>query len=376
MNFISATYLLSSEKRFSPEEKLKEYIKEIFGEGKFSPQISEVEYIHDRDSGLYKALIKIDFPVILFRHDLYSIFTLLYGELVLPENIKLIGVDFPLAFVDHFSGPNFGIKEIRDILGIHHRPLVSIPLKYTNGIKKKDFERLLKSIIDGNPDIVREDEIFFSDAYIPFYERIDTVCKIIESSSRKKILYLPVLAGSVNEIVDKIEFATERGINLFVINIFPVGIESLHLLSETYRVGFLVNPGYPPFFYENDNFGIEPSLFFGKLLRLAGADMVFIPSPYRHREVPHYRSVEIASSLLEDFYNISPSFPVVCGNIQDKDLSRIFSDFGNQVVIDTDNPIRLEEITEAVCSFMDMLECVISGITEEECKSIEKGKKE
>ncbi|MDQ7055268.1 MAG: hypothetical protein Q9M89_01670 [Persephonella sp.] len=59
MNFISATYILSSEEKFSPEEKLKEYIKEIFGEGRFSPEISEVEYIHDRDSGVYKALIRM-----------------------------------------------------------------------------------------------------------------------------------------------------------------------------------------------------------------------------------------------------------------------------------------------------------------------------
>ncbi|MDQ7055270.1 MAG: hypothetical protein Q9M89_01680 [Persephonella sp.] len=86
-----------------------------------------------------------------------------------------------------------------------------------------------------------------------------------------------------------------------MINLFPAGIESLHLLSETYRAGFLVNPGYPPFFYGNDYFGIEPSLFFGKLLRLAGADMLLVPSPYRHKEVPHHRSVEIASSVLESF---------------------------------------------------------------------------
>ncbi|MDQ7055269.1 MAG: hypothetical protein Q9M89_01675 [Persephonella sp.] len=82
---------------------------------------------------------------------MYSVFTLLYGELVLPESIKLIDVDFPPAFLDHFSGPDFGIKGIRDILGIHHRPLVSIPLRYINGIKKGDFERLVKSVIDGGP---------------------------------------------------------------------------------------------------------------------------------------------------------------------------------------------------------------------------------
>ncbi|MDQ7055271.1 MAG: hypothetical protein Q9M89_01685 [Persephonella sp.] len=60
----------------------------------------------------------------------------------------------------------------------------------------------------------------------------------------------------------------------------------------------------------------------------------------------------------------------------EKEISKIYSDFGNQVIIDTDNPIRSKNITWAVSSFIDMLECVISGVTQEECKSIEKGKEE
>ncbi len=358
MNFISATYLISSDKKFSPEDKFSSYIKELFGEGKFSPKISEAEYMYDEDSGLHKGLIKVDFPIVIFKHNIASILTLLYGELVVPENVKLIDIEFPPAFLDHFSGPNFGIDGIRYILNIKHRPLVSIPLKYTNGVEKEDFVTLLKSVIEGNPDIIREDELFLDDSYIPFEERINSVCRILDNYS-KNIIYAPLLHGNIVEIADKIDFASKKGIKAFLLNLFPIGIENLYFLSKKYKVAFLINPGYPPFFYEKDQFGIEPSLFFGKILRLAGADMIFIPSPFRHKIVPHYRSVEIANSLLESFENINKSFPVIYGGVSEKELYNIFSDFGSQVIIDTEIPFySADVITEKVISLMDTVKSI------------------
>ncbi|NPA17230.1 RuBisCO large subunit C-terminal-like domain-containing protein [Persephonella sp.] len=376
MNFVEATYLLSSRKKFKAEERVKKYIECIFGGigGKHFPSISEVEEFYDSDYKLHKALVKIRFPVLMFQHDLYSILSIVYGEIVIPENVKLISVDFPAVFVDHFKGPRFGLRGIRERVNQYHRPLLMAALKPLNGITEEKFVGFLNQVIEGQVDIIREDENFFDDSLFPFEKRVQVVSRILKEKD-KNILYLPFLSGSWTEMSEKIKLAQEYEINTFLINLFPLGLEGLQFLSDTFRCGFLVNPGYPSFFYEQDLFGIEPSILYGRFIRMAGGDMVMIPSPYRHRTVPHYRSVEVANVLTERFEDLEPSFPVVYGDMNPEDLYTIFNDFGNQVIIDIGTSYKkFGDITGGVRKFSETLNCVISGVPAEECiKNREQG---
>jgi len=376
MNFVEATYLLSSRENFKAEEKIKVYIESIFGGtgGKYFPFISEVEEFYDSDYKLHKALVKIRFPVLMFQHNLYSILSLVYGEIVIPENVKLISIDFPAIFIDHFKGPQFGLKGIRKKINQYHRPLLMASLKPLNGITEEKFIRFLNQVIDGQVDIIREDENFFNDSLLPFEKKIQIVSQILKERN-KNLLYFPFLSGSWTDMAEKIKLSLEYEIDTFLMNLFPVGLEGLQFLSDTFRCGFLVNPGYPSFFYEHDLFGIEPSILYGKFIRMAGGDMVMIPSPYKNKTVPHYRSVEVANALTERFENLEPSFPVIYGEIHPEELYTLFTDFGNQVIIDIGSQYRkFKNITEGIKTFSDTLNCVISGISAEECiKNREKG---
>jgi ribulose 1,5-bisphosphate carboxylase large subunit-like protein len=375
MNYIEATYLLSSEKRFDPEKVFKEYIKDIFGEVKHRPDISEIEAFYDSDAKIHKALLKLRFPVVLFRHDMYSLISVLYGELIIPENIKLISVEFHPAFIDHFNGPNYGLKGVRELIGIHHRPLVIGTLKYLNGADRNYFEKILHDSAKGGLDIIREDEIFFDDSFVPYKERIKIAADAVRKYSEeygKNIQYAPFLTGSLTEMSDKIEIALKEGIKMFVINLFPAGFENLQYLSDTYDTVFIVNPGYPSFFYEEDLFGIEPSVLFGRFIRVSGGDVVLIPSPYRNKKVPHHRTAEISVSLQERFEDILPSLPVLYGQIKPLDIYQIFNDFGNQIAVDIGG--RYLKFKKGAYlgakAYMDAVESVSTGVSIEECKSI------
>ena len=375
MNYIQATYLLSSDKKFDPESRIKDYINKIFGNIRHKPEIVDVDSFYDSDLKVYKSLVRISYPVVLFRHDMSSILSILYGEIVVPENIRLISVDFHPAFLDHFKGPNLGIRGIKDAVGIHHRPLVAGTLVSLNGIDKEGFKNIIRQSSEGGLDIIRESEIFFDDAMIPFEERIKIASDIVSEFSQKfgkNILYAPFITGSITEISEKVNIGIEEGITLFTLNLFPLGFENLHFLSDTYKAGFIVNPGYPPFFFENDLFGIQPTVFYGRFLRMAGADLVIVPSPYRNKTTPHHRSVEVANSLTENFENINQSMPVIYGEIKPKDIYRIFTDFGNQVVIDIKDAYTTHKkgIKEGAKAYMDIIECVVTGSSFDECKTI------
>lgn len=375
MNYIQATYLISSEKKFDPEISIKEYIRKTFGNIKHLPEIVDIDSFYDSDQKVHKALVRINYPVVLFRHEMSSIISILYGEVIVPENIKLIGVDFHPTFLDHFKGPNYGVKGVKDFVGIHHRPLIAGTLVSLNGINREEFKKLVTQSSEGGLDIIRESEIFFDDAMVPYGERIKIASDIVSDFSQKfgkNIIYAPFVTGGITEISEKIESGIEEGINFFTVNLFPLGFENLQFLNDTYKAGFIVNSGYPPFFFENDFFGIQPTVFFGKFLRLAGADLVIIPSPYRNRSTPHHRSVEVANSLTEDFENIKQSMPVIYGEIKPKDIYNIFTDFGNLIAVDIKDTYTRHKkgIKEGAKAYMDIIECVVSGSSFEECKAI------
>ena len=131
MNFIEATYLVEGIK----EESLKDFSENlalhlsIGGWGEI-PSSKRKEYrkftgkVIDAVYSEKKGLIKVALPVVIFEHRVSSIFSILAGRLPFMKNVKLIDVDFPPQFLDHFQGPKFGINGIRDILGLHHEPLL------------------------------------------------------------------------------------------------------------------------------------------------------------------------------------------------------------------------------------------------------------
>lgn len=376
MNFIEATYLITSIEKFDPKKEAKKLIDSTGLElSELSPEISEIEDFYDEDSKQYKALIKINFPVLLFRHDVASLISILYGEIVVPDNIKLIDINYPPAFLDHFNGPNAGIEGIRNELSIHHRPLITATIRPAIGLKTDKLLEIFKDLSKGGIDIIREDELFFNDSFAPYIDRIDAISdsKIkIEEERGRKVIYAPFISGSTVEMLEKIEYALERGINTFVVNLFPHGFETLQFLSDITDAIFFVNPGYPSFFYEKDSFGIEPSLLFGNLIRISGGDLILIPSPYRNKITPHYKSVEIAESLRENLENIKKSLPVIYGEIIPEDLYKIFKDFGNQIAIDIGNRYLYHKdgIFAGAKAYVDAVECAVTGTSYEECKTL------
>ena len=382
MNYIEATYLLTSKEKIQPQQEVDKIIDFLsLSRTPLPVKLGEVEDFYDTDLKVYKVLFKVQFPVSLFRHDLYSILSLTYGEMILPYRIKLIDIDFPPAFLDHFKGANYGIKGIQDYLEIHHRPLLISTIRPAIGLKKEEIGEIFESLIDGGMDIVREDELFFNEGFAPFESRIDYLSQLkakLQEKHSRKIVYAPFLSGNLEEIENKINFAVQKHIRIFVLNLFPLGFETVRYLSEKFEVGFILNLSYPSFFFENDDFGIQPDLLFGKLTRLSGGDMVLIPSPYRYKNIPHFKSVEIAESLREDFENIRPVYPVLYGDIYPHDLYKIFEDFGNLVAIDIGNNYQKHKagITAGAKAYFDTLNCVVNSISLEECKSLSKELKE
>lgn len=385
MNYIDATYLLTADKPFNIEKKAEEiavnslvgnfetyplYLKEKLE--KYKGRIVDFYDFKDSDSKKFKAVIKVGYPVILFNHDIPSILTIIFGKLSLERNIKLIDLDFHPAFLDHFQGPGYGIDGVRNLLGIHHEPLLMSTFQTCFGLNTEEFaEEFYKQAV-GGVDFVKDDEAFFDDSLAPFEKRIESCVKKSEEAEKitgRKTLYVANLTGHVDEMIEKAKRGTEAGCKAFLINVLPYGFDILQRLSEEVDAVFVAYPSFSGAVFQSETIGIEASILLGKLMRIAGADLVLFPSPYGNLSLTHHKIMEITESLKENLENIKPSFPVPSEGINPSLVPKIFKDFGTNVVINAGHSVHLHPMgsTAGAKAFRDIIDCTVSGVLVEEC---------
>jgi 2,3-diketo-5-methylthiopentyl-1-phosphate enolase len=80
-------------------------------------------------------------------------------------------------------------------------------------------------------------------------------------------------------------------------------------------------------------YGFESALLLGKMLRLAGADLVLFPSPYGSVALPKEKALGIASELTRDWEGVKKAFPVPSAGIHPGMVPSLIRDFGVDSVI-------------------------------------------
>ncbi len=378
MNYIEVSYLLTGVKS---EKEAKEKAEDIsltlsiggWGDTplekrdflkKYTSKILDVVFFEN------KALIKVAFPILLFDHTVPSILTMIYGKLSFTENIKVIDISFPPAFLDHFQGPKLGKNGIREVLNIHHEPLLMSVIKPCVGHTVEEFAEEFYKHALGGADLVKDDEIFFDDSLAPFEKRIEACMKKAEEAEKitgRKTLYIPHLTGRVDQIIEKAKRGIDTGAEGFLINVIPYGFDILQRLSEEID-GFLVaHPSFSGVIFRSDKIGINPTVLFGKLMRLAGADIVLYP--YLYECSTNIETMEIAEILRSDWENINPSFPAITGNINPVNIGDFFNEFGSQTIFNIGGSAykHPDGVTSGIKAVRDVLDCVLSGVSLEEC---------
>ncbi len=384
MNYIEVTYLLTTKGEIDPEKKAEDLALSlsIGGYGDLPPEKrNKIEKFTGRvldtfsykEGKRFKSIIKIGFPVILFEHTLVSILSIIYGKISFTEDIKIIDIDFPPAFLDHFSGPKYGINGIREITGIHHEPLLMSVIKPCVGLSTEEFAQEFFKHALGEVDLVKDDEIYFDDSLAPFEKRIEACVKKSEEAEKitgRKTLYIPHLTGRVDEIIQKAKRGVEAGARGFLINVIPYGFDILQRLAEEVDAFFIAHPSFSGTIFKTQHLGIRTPVFFGKVLRLAGADIVMFPSPYSG-VVEHTEAVETAENLRKDWEHINPSFPGIVGGLSPLNISTAFKDFGNQSVFVACGTAYMhpDGISAGLKAVRDALDCSITGVPLEECAS-------
>ncbi|MBR2077822.1 MAG: 2,3-diketo-5-methylthiopentyl-1-phosphate enolase [Exiguobacterium sp.] len=282
----------------------------------------------------------IRYPLHNVTPDFSSILTTTFGKLSLDPGVQLVDLSLPDELAPDFPGAAFGVEGIRDILCVQDRPLAMSIFK---GVIGRDLDFLATQLRDqfaGGIDLVKDDEILYDNPLTPSLERARIGASVIrehKETTGRSVLYAVTLSGPVFTLRDQAKRLIEAGATALLFNVYTYGLDALRELAKDseIHVPILAHPAFAGALTRS----IRHSLLFGKLIRLAGADLTLFPSPYGSLSTPKDEAQQIQTYATEPHWT-KPILAVPSAGIHPGLVPDLIRDFGTDVVINAGGGIH------------------------------------
>ncbi|MGO4541261.1 2,3-diketo-5-methylthiopentyl-1-phosphate enolase [Paenibacillus sp. 2TAB19] len=291
------------------------------------------------------ADIRIAYPDINFSQDIPALLVTVFGKLSMDGRIKLLDLDVSDDFASVFPGPKFGLNGVRDLLGVHDRPLLMSIFKSVVGHDLANLQDQFYKQALGGVDLIKDDEILFENPLTPLEKRVEAcmeAARKAEQETGQKLLYAVNLTGPTSQLAANARKAIAAGANALLFNVLSYGYDVLHELSSDSAINVPIasHPALAGAMYPSPHYGISASLLLGKLMRLAGADLALFPSPYGSVVMPKEENMAVKEALLQPLHQLRTSFPVPSAGIHPGLVPLILKDFGTDVVVNAGGGIH------------------------------------
>lgn len=314
------------------------------------------------------ADIVIDYPDINFSRDIPALLVTVFGKLSMDGRIKLINLDFSEDFLSAFPGPKFGIEGVRKQLGVENRPLLMSIFKSVIGHDLPNLREQFYQQALGGVDLIKDDEILFENPLTPLEKRVEACMAAAAEAKREtgqELLYAVNLTGPTFKLAENAKRAIRAGANALLFNVLAYGFDALAELARDpeIRVPIAAHPAVSGAIYPSPHYGIAAPLLLGKLMRLAGADLVLFPSPYGSVVMPKEENMAIKDALTSDGLPLRKSFPVPSAGIHPGLVPLIHRDFGLDVVVNAGGGIHGHPLGTAAGgrAFRQAIDAVLAG---------------
>ncbi|WP_166239482.1 2,3-diketo-5-methylthiopentyl-1-phosphate enolase [Paenibacillus turpanensis] len=319
------------------------------------------------------ADIEIAYPDVNFSRDIPALLVTVFGKLSMDGKIKLIDLRFSDSFLQAMPGPKFGAAGVRDLLGVHDRPLLMSIFKSVIGYDMDGLREQFSGQALGGVDLIKDDEILFENPLTPIERRVEACMQAAREAERitgQKLLYAVNLTGKTSKLREQALRAIDAGANAFLFNVLAYGYDALSELAADpdISVPIMAHPAMAGAMYPSPTYGIAAPVLLGKLLRLAGADLVLFPSPYGSVVMPREENLAIKHVLLTDHlkedyaapdisaagsaaadhsaanlpsdFTLKASMPVPSAGIHPGLVPLILRDFGSEVIVNAGGGIH------------------------------------
>lgn len=282
-------------------------------------------------------VVEIAYPAVNLSEDFPLLLTSLLGnDASTSAQVKLLDIEFPKEFAGRFCGPSFGVKGVRELLGIKERPLLLTMIKPCTGLKPKEGAKLFYQAALGGVDLIKDDELMGNMEYSRPWERVkyfqEAAEEAYEKTGKRPVYIVNVTDGAIR-VRETIERVLDQGAEMIMLNYAVLGYSLFHEIAVNSPVPVLAHNAGAGIMYEGRYSGMSSPLAAAKLIRMAGADMVMVNTPYGGYPLEHQKYMQMLQKLLLPYYNIKTSFPVIGGGVHPGIVAHYMKEVGNDMVL-------------------------------------------
>ena len=274
--------------------------------------------------------VTITHPLATAGADPAQLLNVLFGNSSLQPDVVLADVELPREAFDWLPGPRAGIDGIRDLAGVHGRPLLAAALK-PMGLRPDQLAGLCETFALAGLDLLKEDHGLADHPFCPFEARVEACLRAVDRAAERtgrRSVYVPNLIGTPERMLRQLEFARRAGAPAVVVSPMVVGLPLLHqLASAAEGVPIVAHPALGGVLR-----AAEP-LLFGKLFRWFGADAVVFPHAGGRFSYAPDTCRALAHALRAEHPRVRPAFPVPAGGIRLERVAELLGFYGRDCVL-------------------------------------------
>jgi ribulose-bisphosphate carboxylase large chain len=129
----------------------------------------------------------------------------------------LIDLEFPAEIKSKFLGPKYGVSGMREYTGQYDKPFSGAIVKPKTGMSANTLLDMVKELVDGGCDFIKEDEIMSNPSFCPIEERVPLIADWMAKQS-KKVVYAVCINGDHDHILKRATRVSELGGNAVHVN--------------------------------------------------------------------------------------------------------------------------------------------------------------
>ena len=277
-----------------------------------------VESVASLGRGRSRAVISFD-PVIVCG-DIPQLLNLLFGNISLKSGILIADIEWPPDLLTALGGPRVGIRGVRELAGVHDRPLLCTALKPL-GLSPAQLAGVARGFARAGIDIIKDDHSLADQPFAPFRERVERCQEAVAAANREtggRALYFPNVTGAPREMSERAGTARHAGCRGVVVNALPAGLGSVHALAVAGDPGeelaIMSHPSLAGALFHADH-GIAPDVLLGDVFRVVGSDAVIYPNVGGRFTFSARVCSAINARLRRPLGPVAPAFPVPAGGI-------------------------------------------------------------
>jgi ribulose-bisphosphate carboxylase large chain len=322
--------------------KAAEYVAAESSVGTWTRVFTEKPYMQGLAARVFSIKdknIRIAYPPSLFEPgNIPQILSSIAGNIFgmkSVRNLRLIDIDVPKGLVKAFKGPKYGIKGVRNILGVKDRPLIGTIVKPKIGLHAEDHAKVAYEAWTGGCDIVKDDENLSNQGFNPFLERVLKTLEMrkkAEEETGEKKVYMANVTAETDEMLRRAEFIKDNSGRYAMVDIVTSGFSSIQTLrNKGFGLVLHAHRAMHAAFTRSKKHGIS-MMVLAKLARLSGMDQIHVGTVVGKMEGGK-EIIGIAEWLRGDFHGLNTTFPVCSGGLHPGHVPRLVKMLGTEIII-------------------------------------------